>query len=184
MRPKVSQGKNIHVISHDFIHQTFMICAVDREFLLEVKLDYSKINLLPKNILPRELPYWISSEKVGVMMPCFPGNSVRWPESVGIYFHGGYLNSAGSPARMPAERHMRLHYELQSSCTRNLKIWILSMVHLTGWMLLGEISLPLRVSIFIALKWKYHNSICFTHRIDVRLWYGNVNVLYKMSSVM
>lgn len=94
MYPKVSQLKKIHVVSHDFIHQTFIFHAVDREFLLKVKLDYSKINLLPKNILPRELPYWISSEKVGVMMPCFPGNSVGWPESEGIYFHGGYLNSA------------------------------------------------------------------------------------------
>lgn len=72
MYPKVSQVKKIHVTSQDFIHQTIMFHAVGREFLLEVKLDYSKINLLPKNVLPRELPYWISSEKEGVMISCFP----------------------------------------------------------------------------------------------------------------
>lgn len=181
MYPKVSQVKKIHVTSQDFIHQTIMFHAVGREFLLEVKLDYSKINLLPKNVLPRELPYWISSEKEGVMISCFP--LLDDLKAGGLYFHGDYLNSAGSPARVPAERHMGLHYKLQRTCTRSLKIWILSMAHLlTGWMLLGKISLPLRVSIFIALKWKYHNSICFTHRIDVRLWSGNVNILYKMSS--
>lgn len=62
------------------------------------------------------------------MVPCFPGNSVGCPESMGIYFHGDYLNLAGSQVRMPTERHVGLqttewqHHELQRTCTRNLKI--------------------------------------------------------------
>lgn len=40
------------------------------------------------------------------MIPCFPGNSVGWPESMRIYFHGDYLNLARSQVRVPTERHM------------------------------------------------------------------------------
>lgn len=70
------------------------------------------------------------------MMPCFSGSSVGWPESMEIYFHGDYLNLAGSQVREPAERHVGLkargwqHYALQRTYTRSLKIWILSLAHL------------------------------------------------------
>lgn len=47
---KISQVKQIHAISQDFIHLTLMLHAIDGEFWLEVKLDYSKINLLQRTL--------------------------------------------------------------------------------------------------------------------------------------
>lgn len=116
--------KQIHVISQNVTRQTFVFHAVSREFWLDVS------QIIPKLIYSEEhlsggLPYYISSGKEGVMMPCFPGNSVGWPESLGISFHGDYLNLAGSQVRVPTERwktEEQQCYELQSTCTRGLKI--------------------------------------------------------------
>lgn len=53
------------------------------------------------------------------MMPCFHRNSAGWLESMGIYFHGDYLNLAGSQVRVPTERHMG--GKLKRSSIKNYK---------------------------------------------------------------